>query len=75
MLIFVQRCYSTTKTLGKKAKDISVGFKYSDDSVITVKGAEGDSLLDLVIDNNIGQPHYGHPVIIAQMALALVIKR
>ena len=42
----------------KKAKDISVNFKHADGSVDTVMGAEGDSLLDLVVDNNIGTVGY-----------------
>ena len=40
--------------MSKKAKDISINFTFHDDSVETVQGAEGDSLLDLVVDNNIG---------------------
>ena len=55
MFLIQKRCYSTSTPLLKKAKDISVGFKFADDSVTTVHGAEGDSLLDLVVDNNIGR--------------------
>ena len=41
--------------MSKKAKDISINFTFHDDSVVTVQGAEGDSLLDLVVDNDIGE--------------------
>jgi len=56
---FTRRHFSSSPALEKKAKDITVGFKYSDDSVVTVKGAEGDSLLDLVVDNNIDIDGFG----------------
>jgi len=56
---YMNRNYSMSSPLLKKAKDISVGFKFPDDSVVTVKGAEGDSLLDLVVDNNIDIDGFG----------------
>jgi len=51
--------FSTSTSALKKAKDISVNFKHADGSVDTVMGAEGDSLLDLVVDNNIDIDGFG----------------
>jgi len=53
------RHFSSSSAMSKKAKDISINFTFHDDSVVTVQGAEGDSLLDLVVDNDIDIDGFG----------------
>lgn len=53
------RLFSSSAILLKKPKDITINFQYPDDSVVSVKGAEGDSLLDLVVDNNVDIDGFG----------------
>jgi len=54
------RHFSTARCLSaKKARDINVSFKFSDGNVTSVQGAEGDSLLDMVVDHNIDIDGFG----------------
>lgn len=53
-----QRCHSLTRPLAKK-EEIDISFVKASGEVIKTKGKEGDSLLDVVVNNNIDLDGFG----------------
>lgn len=53
-----QRCHSLTRPLYKK-EEVEVTFTKASGEVIKTKGKEGDSLLDVVVNNNIDLDGFG----------------
>lgn len=53
-----QRCHSLSRPLAKK-EEIDITFVKASGEIIKTKGKEGDSLLDVVVNNNIDLDGFG----------------
>ncbi|KAK3925771.1 Adrenodoxin-like protein 2, mitochondrial [Frankliniella fusca] len=58
LFVVPQRCHSLSRPLLKK-EDVEVTFIKASGEVIKTKGKEGDSLLDVVVNNNIDLDGFG----------------